>query len=78
MKMLKLWVDTDCNILRIWGGGVYEDHAASRDRHGIMVWQDFAMACAHPIDEAFGRHPKEAEAVVTKLRNHLPSSCERR
>jgi beta-mannosidase len=73
-KMLKLWVDTGCNILRIWGGGVYEDHAfySFCDRHGIMVWQDFVMACGtYPIDEGFlAVIRKEAEAVVTKLRNH--------
>lgn len=73
-RMLALWVDTGSNILRCWGGNVYEDHAFYDycDRHGIMVWQDFTMACAlYPIDEDFMavmRH--EAEAVVTKLRNH--------
>ncbi|NLZ55587.1 MAG: glycoside hydrolase family 2 [Clostridiaceae bacterium] len=73
-KMLELWVDTGCNIIRTWGGGVYEDHSFFDfcDRHGIMVWQDFVMACGtYPIDEDFlAVIRKEAEAVVTKLRNH--------
>ena len=44
--------DLQCNMLRSWGGGVYEDDAffAICDREGIMVWQDFAMACAvYPV-----------------------------
>jgi len=73
-KMLELWVDTESNILRCWGGNVYEDHPFYDfcDRHGIMVWQDFTMACGtYPIDEQFmAVIRKEAEAVVTKLRNH--------
>lgn len=73
-KMLDLWTDTHCNILRCWGGNVYEDHAFFDicDRNGIMVWQDFTMACAnYPIDEGFMEViRKEAESVVTKLRNH--------
>jgi beta-mannosidase len=73
-RILEMWVDTGSNILRCWGGNVYEDHAFYDycDRHGIMVWQDFTMACGlFPIDEEFMavmRH--EAESVVTKLRNH--------
>lgn len=73
-RMLSLWVDTGCNILRCWGGNVYEDHAFYDfcDRHGIMVWQDFTMACAlYPLDEAFLATMRgEAEHVVRKLRNH--------
>ncbi len=73
-KMLALWKDTNCNILRCWGGNVYEDHAFFDlcDRNGIMVWQDFTMACAsYPLDEAFLSVMRdEAEKIVTKLRNH--------
>ncbi|NLG26167.1 MAG: glycoside hydrolase family 2 [Clostridiales bacterium] len=72
--MLALWTDTHCNIVRCWGGGVYEDHEFYDycDRHGIMVWQDFVMACGvYPIDPEFAREfGREAEVVVRKLRNH--------
>ena len=71
---LALIKDLGCNIIRCWGGNVYEDHAFFDfcDRNGIMVWQDFSMAChAYPQDERYERLIKnEASAVVRKLRNH--------
>lgn len=73
-EVLRLCDDLGCNILRCWGGNVYEDTAFFRfcDEHGILVWQDFAFACAiYPQDEAFlAQVREEARAVVRKLRNH--------
>ncbi len=73
-KMLALFKDLNCNILRCWGGNVYEDHEFFDlcDRYGIMVWQDFAMACAaYPQTEDFlEKIREEAVSVVRKLRNH--------
>ncbi len=73
-QALALVKDIGCNILRCWGGNVYEDHAFFDfcDRNGIMVWQDFAMACAfYPETEEFKRMlAEEATAVIRKLRNH--------
>jgi beta-mannosidase len=73
-RLLGYFSALNCNMLRSWGGGVYEDHAFFDlcDAHGIMVWQDFAMACGlYPQDEQFYEiMRKEAVAVVTKLRNH--------
>ena len=47
-RALELVRDIGCNILRCWGGNVYEHHKFFDfcDRNGIMVWQDFSMACA--------------------------------
>ena len=73
-ELLALFEDLGCSMLRCWGGNVYEDHAFFDicDRSGIMVWQDFAMACAlYPQDPDFlGKIEREAEAVIRKLRNH--------
>jgi beta-mannosidase len=73
-EAIALAVDLNCNMLRSWGGNVYEDHAFFDlcDRHGILVWQDFAMACAiYPQAQEFQEMlRKEATAVVRKLRNH--------
>jgi beta-mannosidase len=67
-------VDLNCNMLRCWGGNVYEDHDFFElcDQSGVMVWQDFAMACAiYPQTDAFAAEIQaEAGAVVRKLRNH--------
>ena len=66
--------DTNCNIVRCWGGNVYEDRAFFDlcDRYGILVWQDFSMACGlYPRDEEFySQMRKEARAVIQKLRQH--------
>ena len=66
--------DLGCNMVRCWGGNVYEDHAFFDlcDERGVMVWQDFAFACnRYPQTEEFLREVRiEAESVVAKLRNH--------
>ena len=73
-KILALFIDLGCNFLRSWGGNVYEDHAFFEicDRNGILVWQDFSMACAiYPQTPEFLEvMRREAIAVVRKLRNH--------
>ncbi|MCL5996467.1 MAG: glycoside hydrolase family 2 [Chloroflexi bacterium] len=66
--------DLNCNMIRCWGGNVYEGHAFFDlcDQLGVLVWQDFAMACAiYPqTDEFAARIRTEAEAIVLQLRNH--------
>jgi len=73
-RALDLVRDIGCNILRCWGGNVYEDHKFFDfcDRNGIMVWQDFAMACGlYPETDEFMQNMKdEVTAVIRKLRNH--------
>lgn len=68
-----LW-ETGCNMVRCWGGGVYEDHSFFDycDRHGILVWQDFAMGCAtYPQNDLFQQKiATEVETVVKMLRQH--------
>ncbi|MBR2043862.1 MAG: hypothetical protein IJ946_05935 [Clostridia bacterium] len=73
-KALELASDIGCNILRCWGGNVYEDHPFFDycDEHGIMVWQDFSMACnAYPNTDEFKKLIQEEVAFVVKeYRNH--------
>ncbi|MBE6953074.1 MAG: glycoside hydrolase family 2 [Ruminococcaceae bacterium] len=77
-QILPMLSDLGCNMVRCWGGNVYEDDLFFEycDENGIMVWQDFAMGCAvYPQDEAFlARFAAEAEAVVRRLRNHASLS----
>ncbi len=67
--------NANMNMLRVWGGGIYEDPAfyEACDRAGILVWQDFMFACAqYPDDRAEFRLQvrHEAECVVRALRHH--------
>lgn len=71
---LALFAEAGCNMVRCWGGSVYEDTPFFDrcDELGLMVWQDFAMACGlYPQDDAFAEQlRREAVAVVRKLRGH--------
>ncbi len=73
-KALDLLKDVGANIVRCWGGNVYEQDCFYDfcDKNGIMVWQDFAMACgAYPQNEAFYRKiEEEAVKVVRRIRTH--------
>lgn len=73
-ETLDLACDLNCNMIRCWGGNVYEDQAFFDrcDEEGILVWQDFAFACAlHPqVPEFFEKVQNEAETLIPLLRNH--------
>lgn len=62
------------NMLRIWGGGIYEHEAfyEACDELGILVWQDFMFACGiYPANVEFQASVRaEAEAAVKRLRHH--------
>ena len=66
--------DANMNMLRVWGGGIYEDdyYYDLADEMGILVWQDFMFACSmYPGDAAFLDNVKhEAIDNVKRLRNH--------
>jgi beta-mannosidase len=63
--------DAGMNLLRIWGGGLYEDDAFYDvcDELGFLVWQDFLFACAaYSEDEPLYREVEaEARQAVTRL-----------
>ncbi len=73
-KILPMLCELNCNMLRVWGGGVYEtdEFYDFCDENGIMVWQDFMMGCAvYPEDDGFARKIElEATAAVKRLRRH--------
>ncbi|MBQ8388504.1 MAG: glycoside hydrolase family 2 [Clostridia bacterium] len=73
-RALRMLDDIGCNMVRCWGGNVYPDEDFFRfcDERGILVWQDFAIACGYyPTDERMLRlFREEAESVVCQFRNH--------
>jgi beta-mannosidase len=75
--LLSFACQANMNMLRVWGGGLREKRAfyALCDRMGILVWQEFPLACAFLA--RFPRSPEylrlvesEAGAIVRDLRNH--------
>lgn len=74
-RILELAVNGGVNMIRVWGGGIFErdEFYNECDRLGILVTQDFLMACGtYPEQEewfieALKRETREA---ALRLRNH--------
>ncbi len=70
--------DANMNMIRVWGGGIYEEDLFYDlcDEMGLLVWQDFAFACAPlPNDpELVISIRQEAIDNIHRLRHH-PSLC---
>lgn len=73
-KMLLMAKDANMNMLRVWGGGIYEDDYFYDlcDSLGIYIWQDFMFAGTMvPGDDPFLANVKEEVLYqVKRLRNH--------
>lgn len=74
-RLVRLAKDGNFNTLRVWGGGIYEsdDFYNACNRLGIMVLQDFMMACGmypYDCDDFLDNMKKEACYVVKKYRNN--------
>jgi len=72
--LIKSVHDSNMNMLRVWGGGIYEadEFYELCDEMGIMVWQEFMFACSlYPATQEFLDNVR-AEAIdnVKRLRNH--------
>lgn len=73
-KLLSDVKEANMNMLRVWGGGIYENDIFYEkcDEKGILVWQDFMFACAmYPGDTRFRESvTNEITQQITRLRNH--------
>lgn len=73
-KIILAAKEANMNMLRVWGGGIYEDDAFYDlcDEYGIMVWQDFMFAGAMvPGDEEFFKNVREeVKYQIKRLRHH--------
>ena len=73
-SLLQSVVQSNQNMLRIWGGGIYEDERFYDlcDTYGILVWQEFIFACSmYPFDDtAFLENVRvEANQNIRRLRH---------
>lgn len=60
--------DAGMNLLRVWGGGIYEsrDFYELCDEAGVLVWQDFLFACA-----AYAEEPPLRDEVIAEARENV-------
>ena len=61
------------NMLRVWGGGVYESDYFYElaDELGILIWQDFMFACnLYPTD---ANYLKSVDSEITQQVRRLQS-----
>jgi beta-mannosidase len=73
--LVELALGAHFNLLRIWGGGLYESDTLYDlcDEKGILLWQEFIFACSrYPVtDTAFTQSVKtEAVFQVRRLAHH--------
>ena len=72
-ETLALVKDLNCNMIRVWGGGVYEPDAFFDwcDENGVLVWQDFMTGCSvFPQSAAYAQATEEeVRSVVLRFRN---------
>lgn len=73
-ELLDIALATNFNILRSWGGGIVNKDAFFElcDRKGILVWQEFPLACnCYPDDPHYLETlEREATAIIRRLRRH--------
>lgn len=65
--------EAGANLLRVWGGGTYESEAFydACDEAGLLVWQDFAFACAaYDEERLWAEVEAEAREAITRLATH--------
>lgn len=69
---IKLMAEGNQVMIRVWGGGVYEDDALldACDELGVLVWHDFQFACAsYPAYESFTKNFElEARQQIQRMR----------
>ncbi len=74
IKALEMAEDIGCNMIRLWGGNIYESDTFYNwcDEHGIMLWHDFIMGCAYypQYEEFCNKLRDEAIVAVKRLRDH--------
>ena len=76
IRNIEMANDLGCNMIRCWGGNLYPSELLYDycDEHGIMIWQDFSLACGHyPDDERIQRLMREEVRAIAKEKRQHPA-----
>ena len=67
--LLQSCVDANMNMLRVWGGGLYEKDCFYDlcDEKGLLIWQDCMFSCS-----MYPSHPEFLANVESELRYQIP------
>jgi len=72
--LLQLAKEANMNMLRVWGGGIVNKDSFFEycDEMGLMVWQEFPLACnQYPDKPAYLKVlDQEARSIIKRLRKH--------
>jgi beta-mannosidase len=65
---IKLMAEGNQVMVRVWGGGIYEDDALldACDELGVLVWHDFQFACA-----SYPTYPSYLKTLEVEVRQQL-------
>ncbi|MDR2847611.1 MAG: hypothetical protein LBV39_00750 [Bacteroidales bacterium] len=73
-EQIELAKNAHFNIFRVWGGGIVNKEAFFDicDELGIMVWQEFPLACTNYTDDAAYLKilEQEANSIVKRVKKH--------
>jgi beta-mannosidase len=73
-ELIDIAVDANFNILRTWGGAIVNKESFFElcDESGILVWQEFPLACNFYPDEPhyLSILKQEATSIIKRLRKH--------
>ncbi|MFT2008299.1 glycoside hydrolase family 2 protein [Pontibacter sp. 13R65] len=73
-KQIQLAKEANFNILRIWGGGITnkESFFDLCDEQGMLVWQEFPLACNNYTDKAsyLAVLEQEATSIINRVKAH--------
>ena len=76
-ELVDLAIGANFNMLRIWGGGCFADHALCEacDEKGVLIWHDFLFACMkYPGDDPeFAAEVRREVTFAVRDLSHHPS-----
>ena len=73
-ELIDLAVNANMNIFRVWGGGIINKESFFElcDEKGILIWEEFPLACNDYPDDAhyLSVLKQEATSIIRRLRKH--------